>query len=206
MMRVVEARPNPRVRPTRSSPLARHSLTHRPSCGYGRGAITLFVLGASLACESFHGKTYWAGGAPAFFASSDCSRASEGGWSNVRVEVRDDTGSALPGVTVRFARADTNETSDRLTDARGHAEARLSPGAWGVDALLPSFLPAHSSVEVLENYDCAIEFVLRLDPNPGPTVSQMQEPPDLRVQRTRSTLSARSSPQTPRPSGGWKDS
>jgi hypothetical protein len=167
-------RPNTRVQRTRSSASPPHSpLTRSPLGGHG---LSLGVaLGAcawlSLGCETFNGKSYLAIVPPAFRVASACeSPLSEQGWT-VAVEVRDDLGGALPGVTVRYTLVDGGRSEESVTNTQGLATAQLSPGVWRIETRLGGFTSAHHTLELTESKACRIEVMIRIDSKAAVTVT-----------------------------------
>ena len=157
--------PNPRVQRTRpcaslrGSPLTRHPLGGFMSRFW---LASVLLLAALPGCETFNGKRYIAILPPPSRSTATCEVTSEHRPSVV-IEVRDDSGSPLPGALVRLTPAAGGTATESATDRRGVATARLEPGTWRVDTTLPGFTSGHHSVDLSPGQVCTVQFMVRID-------------------------------------------
>src|SRR5690242_16249130 len=72
-------------------------------------------------------------------AMVSAAAAAQDGSGTITLIVRDTSGAAIPGVTVRIVDESTTAAVDAVSDARGSYEGTLAPGAYRVETRLDGF-------------------------------------------------------------------
>jgi hypothetical protein len=125
----------------------------------------------SSACIMRPGHDYWAWNDSGFSSQTLCSAIPGDGVARLRVVVRDPTGAAVAGSTVRIG-VSGGPSESFTTDVHGEAAIPVQPGHCHIDVEFLGFRPAHYDLEIPPGKQCDVTFGLDLLGSDVPTVAE----------------------------------